>query len=257
MTYFNSERYLFSRNLPPTAAILLDVENFALKLDLEQHLQSYCKYPITIKFAVANWRNSAIAQLDTHLHQQRYQLIHVPKEKNAADAQILTLGVSLLLQHPQIVEIAIVSQDSIFDYLHQTLQRQGCKTYKVYQQSGNIYCHSFADNCTYTVSTINNKTKKNTQKTQTSKPSSQELKKILQNKIELTLSKLKRSSVKPVTVSLLSQEFKKDYQQSLSEVIKGNKLDKSVTKFLKKNCTDTIEITQKDNVYYLSLKENK
>ncbi len=257
MTSLDSQRYLFSRNLPPTAAILLDVENFCLKLDLEQYLKSYCRYPITIKLAVANWRNTAIANFDIYLHQQRYQLIHVPKEKNAADAKILTLGASLLLQHPQIAEIVVVSHDSIFDYLHQNLQTLGCKTYKVHQESGNIYFHDFINDCTYEIAMITNKTQKNSQKKQTTETQNKDIKKILQDKIELTLHKLKRSSVKPVTVSLLSQEFKKDYQQSLAEVIRGNKLDKSVTKFLKKNCTDKIEINQKDNIYYLSLKNNK
>jgi hypothetical protein len=58
-------------------------------------------------------------------------LIHVPQFKNAADAQILTLGASLQLNYPQVKEVVIVSHDAIFNYLHQTLQRQGQNTYKV------------------------------------------------------------------------------------------------------------------------------
>lgn len=83
-----------------SAALLLDVENFPLQLDLAKHLKPYCRYPLSVKFAVANWQNISIAKLDKYLHQQEYQLIHVPKDKNAADAQILTLGASLQLIYP-------------------------------------------------------------------------------------------------------------------------------------------------------------
>jgi hypothetical protein len=243
--------YSYSRTLPLTAAILLDVENFCLKLDLEEYLRGYCIHPITIKFAVANWQNSAISNLDLYLHQQRYQLIHVPKAKDGADAQILTLGTSLLLQYPQIAEMIIVSHDSIVNYLHQSLQALGCKTYKVYQQSSHIYIHNFLSNRTDYIAVPTNKNKQTNKTNQTSKP---DPKKILQDKIELTLEQLKGSSVKPITISLLAQEYKNNYQQSLSESIKNNKLGGSVIKFLKNNCTNKINIEQKDNNYYLSLK---
>jgi hypothetical protein len=251
MTSFDPQCYSYSRTLPLTAAVLLDVENFCLKLDLEEYLKCYCTYPITIKFAVANWQNKAISNLDLYLHQQRYQLIHVPKAKDGADAQILTLGTSLLLQYPQIAEMIIVSHDSIVNYLHQSLQVLGCKTYKVYQESGHIYIHNFLSNRTDYIAIPTNKSKQTNKTSQTLNP---DLKKILQDKIELTLEQLKGSSVSPITISLLAQEYKKNYQQSLSEHIKDNKLGGSIIKFLKNNCTDKINIKQKDNNYYLSLK---
>ena len=139
----NSLENLLSSASSYTGAVLLDVENFPLKLNLAQCLKPYCKYNITLKFAVANWQNSSISKLDKYLHQQGCQLIHVPKDKNAADAQILTLGASLQLNYPQVKDVVIVSHDSIFNYLHQALQRQGCNTYKVYQQSGNVYIDDF------------------------------------------------------------------------------------------------------------------
>ncbi|MGL5076401.1 MAG: NYN domain-containing protein [Waterburya sp.] len=251
MTSFEPQCYSYSRTLQLTAAILLDVENFCLKLDLEEYLKCYCTYPITIKFAVANWQNNAISNLDLYLHQQRYQLIHVPKAKDGADAQILTLGTSLLLQYPQIAEMIIVSHDSIVNYLHQSLQALGCKTYKVYQESSNIYIHNFNRNRTDYIAVPTNTNKQTNKTSQTSKPDPQ---KILQDKIELTLNKLKSSSVNPITISLLAQEYKNNYQQSLSKYIKDNKLGGSVIKFLQNNCTDKIDIKQKANNYYLSLK---
>ncbi len=82
---------------------------------MAKHLKPYCKYDITIKFAVANWQNSSISKLDKYLHQQGYQLIHVPKEQNAADAQILTLGAALQFNYPQVKEVVVVSYDAIFN----------------------------------------------------------------------------------------------------------------------------------------------
>ncbi|BAZ44417.1 hypothetical protein NIES4102_14260 [Chondrocystis sp. NIES-4102] len=277
MTSRDSQGYLSARTSALTTAILLDVENFCLKIDLVEHLQFYCSYPITIKFAVANWQNSAIANLDLYLHQQRYQLIHVPKAKNAADGQILTLGTSLLWQYPQIAEIVIVSQDGIFDYLHQTLQALGCRTYKVYQQSGHICIQDFVNARTdyITVDLNKNKAENKTienkeldnqiaqKKTEATANKSQknnnsntqsDYQKIAQEKIKLTLNELKKNSQQPITISALTQEYHKNNQQSLSEYLKKHKLASSVLKFLKTNCSDQIDIKQKNSNYYLSLK---
>ncbi len=239
MDFSNLQPHFLSKVLSPTGVILLDVENFPFKLDLAQNLKSHCQYPATIKFAVANWFNNSIAKLDKYLHQQGYQLIHVPKEKNAADAQILTLGSSLLLQYPQVKEVTVVSHDSIFNCLHQTLQRQGCNTYKIYQHSGNIYIHDFANSRASVMSTISNSKQE------------QNIEHSIQNKIVLTLDKLVDELKEPVTLSQLSQQFKNDYQQSISEVLKKNKLPKSTLNFIKQSCADTINIKQKNQTHYL------
>lgn len=227
-----------------TGAILLDVENFPLKLDLAKHLKSYCRYPITMKFAVANWLNSSVSQLDRHLHQQGYQLIHVPKSKNAADAQILTLGASLKLNYPQVKEIVIVSHDAIFNYLHQTLQRQGQNTYRVYQQSGNIYLDDFVSDRNSIVTKIPDATP----------AQAITLEQKIQAQIELTLAKLAQKSAQKVTLSQLSQEFKVKYQKSISEMLQSNKIPKSTLNFIQKNCAERIKIEANGKEHYLSLK---
>ncbi len=227
-----------------TGAILLDVENFPLKLDLAKHLKLYCRYPITIKFAVANWLNSSVSKLDQHLHQQGYQLIHVPKSKNAADAQILTLGASLQLNYPQVKEVVIVSHDAIFNYLHQTLQRQGQNTYRVYQQSGNIYLDDFVSDRNLMVTKIPD----------TIPAQAITLEQKIQTQIELTLTKLAQKSAQKVTLSQLSQEFKVKYQKSISEMLQSNKLPKSTLNFIQKNCAERIKIEANGKEHYLSLK---
>lgn len=223
-----------------TGAILLDVENFPLKLDLAKHLKLYCRYPITIKFAVANWLNSSVSKLDQHLHQQGYQLIHVPKSKNAADAQILTLGASLQLNYPQVKEVIIVSHDAIFNYLHQTLQRQGQNTYRVYQQSGNIYLDDFVSDRNLMVTKIPD----------TISAQAITLEQKIQTQIELTLTKLAQKSAQKVTLSQLSQEFKVKYQKSISEMLQSNKLPKSTLNFIQKNCAEKIKIEANGKEHY-------
>lgn len=227
-----------------SAALLLDVENFPLKLDLAQYLKSYCRYPVTVKLAVANWQNNSIAKLDKYLHQQGYQLIHVPQGKNAADAQILTLGASLQLTYPQVKDVVIVSQDFIFNYLHQTLQRQGCKTYKVYQQSGKVYLDDFISDRPLLV----------TQIAQSNSNSASTIEQKIQTKIELTLAELIQKSANKVTLSQLAQEFKRKYQHSIAETLKQNQLPKSTLNFIKKSCTNKIKVEASSSTHYLSLK---
>lgn len=222
-------------------AILLDVENFPLKIDLAQYLKPYCQYPITVKFAVAHWRNSSVAKLDKYLHQQGYQLLHVPKDKNAADGQILTLGAALQLNYPQVKEVVIVSHDAIFNYLHQTLQRQGCNTYKVYQSSGSVWVDNFSDVGAVVI-------------TKTDSTLKQSIEHSIKSRVELTLDKLTRQSNVPVSLSQLSIQYKQDYQQSISEALKSNKIARSASNFIIKSCAQKINIEQKNKIYYLSLK---
>ena len=233
------------QSLSPTVsfqgAILLDVENFPFKLDLAQQLKAYYRYPVTVKFAVANWQNSSISKLDKHFHQQGYQLIHVPKGKNAADGQLLTLGASLLVNYPRLREVAIVSQDCIFNYLHQTLHAQGCNTYKIYHRSGNIYLDDYAASTSSVIAKIE-ATKKQHSPEQD-----------LQTKIESIISKLTEKESDNITLSKVSQQFKLEYKQSISEALKSHKLSKSALSFIKKSCSNTVNIQEKNKIYYLNL----
>jgi len=255
----NSPKYSPSPTLSATGAILLDVENFPLKLDLAKYLKAYCKYDLTIKFAVANWQNNSISKLDKYLHQQGYQLIHVPKDKNAADAQILTLGAALQLNYPQVKDVVIVSHDFIFNYLHQALQRQGCNTYKVYQQSGNIFLDDFIGDRPALVTKLshleqkqNNEQKKDREQklNPKQKPNPE---KIIKRIIEKTLVELSQTSELKITLSKLGSEFKTKHQKKLSEIIKEHTQSGSTLNFIKQNCANKINVETQDKIHYLSI----
>lgn len=126
--------------------------------------------------------------------------------------------------------------------MHQTLQRQGCNTYKVYQQEGNVYLDNFghADASVITRS----------QPTQ-----EQSIERSIKDKIELTLNKLTKQTKEPVTISQLSSQYKQDYQQSISQMLKSHKIGGTASKFIIKNCAAKINIEQKNKIHYLSLKK--
>lgn len=243
----NSPKNLLPSVSSHTGAVLLDVENFPLKLNLAQYLKAYCKYNITLKFAVANWQNSSISQLDKYLHQQGYQLIHVPKAQNAADAQILTLGASLQLHYPQVKDVVIVSRDSIFNYLHQTLQRQGCNTYKVYQQSGNVYLDDFISDRPSIITKVSDLDQKqhNEQK--------QNPEQTIKSKIKQTLIELAPQPNQQITFNQLCQGFKDKHKKSMSDVLKSHKLSSTPLNFVKKSCADKINVQTKNKTHYLSI----
>ena len=243
MDFNTSPEYSSSQVSSYTGAILWDVENVPLQLDLVRYLKGYCRYPVMIKFAVANW-HSNVAKLDRHFHQQGYQLIHVPQSKNAADAQILTLGASLQLTYPLVKEVVIVSHDTIFNYLHQTLQRQGVDTYRIYQQSGKVYLDDFLSDRSSLITKVSECNPQPTIEQQ------------IQSKIELTLAELTKKLSEKVTLSQLSQEFKAKYKKSISETLKSNKLPKSTLSFIQKSCANKIKVEANNNRHFLSLKSS-
>ncbi|MEN9568305.1 MAG: hypothetical protein RLZZ69_3501, partial [Cyanobacteriota bacterium] len=154
------------------------------------------------------------------------------KSKNAADAQILTLGASLQWNYPQVKEVVIVSHDTIFNYLHQTLQRQGQNTYRVYQQSGNVYFDDFVSDRNSIITKIPDAVISQTIS----------LEQKIQNQIELTLTQLIQKSPQKVTLSQLSKEFKVEHNKTISEMLQSHKLPKSTLGFIQKNCAAKINV---------------
>jgi hypothetical protein len=140
-------------------------------------------------------------------------------------------------------EVVIVSHDAIFNYLHQTLQRQGQNTYRVYQHSGNVYLDDFVSDRNSIITKIPDDLA----------PQTISLEQKIQTQIELTLTKLIQKSPQKVTLSQLSQEFKVKHQKSISEILQSNKLPKSTLSFIQKNCAAKIKVEAKDNEHYLSL----
>ena len=50
------------------AILLLDAENLKLKVNTEQFLAGLCGYPLQVKIAFANWKNSSIGKLDAEFY---------------------------------------------------------------------------------------------------------------------------------------------------------------------------------------------
>ena len=50
------------------AILLLDAENLKLKVNTEQFLAGLCGYPLQVKIAFANWKNSSIGRLDAEFY---------------------------------------------------------------------------------------------------------------------------------------------------------------------------------------------
>lgn len=150
------------------------------------------------------------------------------------------------------LEVIIVSNDSIFDYLHKSLITLGCKTYKVYQQSKNIYIQDFINNRTDFI-TIS-KEELDRKDNNSSNLACQASKDKLLSNIESIIKDFNNTQKKEVSLNSIPQEFKNKHNKSLSATLKSNKLGDSVIKFLKNNCSSKVRINHKNNVYYLALK---
>ncbi len=118
--------------------LLLDVENLWLQPEEEQFLQKVCTYPIQIKIAFANWRNSGTAKRDVELHNRGYQMIHVPPGKNSADMKMTAIGSSLFLYYPTAKEVIVCSSDGDLTHLCNTLKAHGLVVYAVQKQGDRV-----------------------------------------------------------------------------------------------------------------------
>lgn len=113
------------------AILLLDAENLRLDINTEKFLADISPYPLRVKIAFANWRNPAIGKLDAELYERGYQLIHVPIGQNSADAQMITMGVSISRHYPEAKEVFVCSCDWLLTHLCNALQSQGLTVYRV------------------------------------------------------------------------------------------------------------------------------
>jgi hypothetical protein len=116
------------------AILLLDAENLKLDINTEKFLASVSHYPLRVKIAFANWRSHTLGKLDAELYERGYQLIHVPIGQNSADAQMITMGVSISRHYPEAKEVFVCSCDWLLTHLCNSLQTQGMTVYRVRRQ---------------------------------------------------------------------------------------------------------------------------
>ncbi|MBD2017470.1 NYN domain-containing protein [Microcoleus sp. FACHB-53] len=126
------------RASPPSptgiAILLLDAENLKLDINAEKFLANVSHYPLQVKIAFANWRSHTLGKLDAELYERGYQLIHVPIGQNSADAQMITMGVSISRHYPETKEVFVCSCDWLLTHLCNSLQTQGMTVYRVRRQ---------------------------------------------------------------------------------------------------------------------------
>lgn len=113
------------------SVILLDAENLKINQNTDRFLADRSTYPLEVKIAFANWSNSSLGDWDRQLYSRGYQLIHVPKGKDAADAKAIAMGSSLSIRDRQIKEVFIGSNDRLLDHLCNELLNQGAIVYQV------------------------------------------------------------------------------------------------------------------------------
>ena len=120
------------------AILLLDIENLKLDINTEKFLASICNYPLQVKIAFANWRNTTLGKQDVDLYDRGYQLIHVPGGKDSADGKMIAVGSSLFLHYPNVREVFVCSCDWILTHLCNQLQNQGVTVYWVRRQDNQL-----------------------------------------------------------------------------------------------------------------------
>ena len=128
---------------PSLAILLLDAENLKLDVKTEQFLGGLSSYPLQIKIAFANWRNSTIGNQDNELHKRGYQLIHVPSGSSNADGKMISVGASISLRYPTAKEIFVCSGDSLLLHLCNELQSQGLIVYRVLRKDENLVVENY------------------------------------------------------------------------------------------------------------------
>lgn len=140
LKFFQSKEWLnlmfkvnlfFAQNLF-ISALLLDVENIRLTEEIEKILESVAQYPLSIKFAFANWKKQG--KKDLNLHERSYQLIHVPQGKNNADFKMIEFGKFIVSQNLNIKEIFVVSSDRDLDDFCTFLINKNFILYRVTRQ---------------------------------------------------------------------------------------------------------------------------
>jgi hypothetical protein len=111
--------------------ILVDAENLKINQNTDRFLEDRAAYPLEVKIAFANWSNPSLGDWDRQLYSRGYQLIHVPKGKDGADAKAIAMGSSLSIRDRQIKEVFISSNDRLLDHLCNELLNQGSIVYQV------------------------------------------------------------------------------------------------------------------------------
>jgi hypothetical protein len=110
-------------------AVLWDVENVTPDAD-SLFVEGFFEYVntignISLANAFGNWTNPTIAKLANPLASKHFELIHIPKSrKNSSDINMITKGIEIAFQYPQINKFVLVTGDVDFRPLVIALRKQ-------------------------------------------------------------------------------------------------------------------------------------
>ncbi|MCH8907587.1 MAG: NYN domain-containing protein, partial [Candidatus Heimdallarchaeota archaeon] len=113
-------------------AILWDVQNInpgtksPFVEGLIEYVSEYGK--LVIAKAFGDWSQDNIKKLAIPLSQNGFEMIHIPdivKRKNASDMEMITNGIEIIMQHPNIDHYFIIASDIDFRPFVNALRRNG------------------------------------------------------------------------------------------------------------------------------------
>lgn len=219
------------------AILLVDAENIKLTSEVESFLQSVSQFPIQVKIAFANWRNSNMSKRDLELHKRGYQMIHVPAGKNSADLQMTAVGASVFMQYPNAKEVIVCSSDSDLNHLCNMLRTRNLTVYSAVKRDKLLV----VSNCTTGKAHTHFPLRPNVDSRSTLE---QEIVRILQNLI--------RQPERPcVPISVLSVQFKHLHGRSITETMQDLDLGSKYLKFLQ-TCHE-LKLHQINDAWQVSL----
>lgn len=219
------------------AILLVDAENIGLTIEGEKFLQSICQFPIQIKIAFANWRNSNMTKRDLALHKRGYQLVHVPTGKNSADLQMTAIGSSIFIHYPTAKEIVICSSDPDLNHLSNILRTRGLAVYSVVKQGKSLVISNYTTGAVETHFPTGSGVS-------SGYALEQEITRILKDLTQTLPGTY-------ISISTLSTQFKQLHGQSVTEVMKDLNLGSKYIKFLQ-TCSD-LKLRLTDNGWQVAL----
>jgi uncharacterized LabA/DUF88 family protein len=124
------ERVTKTPRFENNVAVLWDVENVHPRTD-SLFMESFFDYVrkfghLTVAQAFADWGRRHLGKIASLLSDNHFELVHIPRaRKNSADISLVTHGIEIALQHPNIQTFILVTGDVDFRPLIKSLRRNG------------------------------------------------------------------------------------------------------------------------------------
>ena len=129
------------------------------------------------------------------------------------------------------------------NYLHSSLLRQGCQTYKVYQHSGIVYLDCFDNSSQEVVVEVSKAVQeKRNEGDKFALKQDKTAEDIIIDRLEFSLRNLQKDGKKQVTIFQLFSRYSQDHKQPITKDLKSNKLPNNAFTFVTNNCSGRIKV---------------